>query len=153
MGTAAFAQKFRNYGVYKSGGNPGVDSRFTYLYIADQGYIDAGAADNYYVTKEFTNNSTKNAEWKTDTANLIFTGPGRKPFKTGSADNGTDGFDENFAWGSLEIEVTEVSGSSDIFMPIRFEGLRPSPNKKITNLFGYCGTEFTMTLQTLITPI
>ncbi len=59
LGKAAFAQKFRNYGVYKSIGNPGVDSRFTYLYIATQGYIEAGSTDNYYVTKEFTNNSIK----------------------------------------------------------------------------------------------
>ncbi len=86
LGTAAFAQKFQNYGTYRSSGNPGVDSRFTYLYIAPKGHIEAGATDNYYVTKEFTNTSTMKTEWMTDAANLIFTGPGRKPFKAGSAD-------------------------------------------------------------------
>ena len=37
-------------------------AEFTYLYIAPQGYIEAGATDNYYVTKEFTNTSTKNVD-------------------------------------------------------------------------------------------
>jgi hypothetical protein len=140
LGTAAFAQKFRNYGIYESSGNPGVDSRFTYLYIADQGRVVAGALDNYYVAKEFINTSTRKTEWKTDTANLIFTGPGRKPFKTGSANNGADGFADNFAWGSLGIEG---NGSVQLLGHLYADQIRgvnaKELSKKITNLFGYCG--------------
>ncbi len=145
-GTASFAQKFRNYGAYKSRwvageseGNGGTNSRFTYLYIADQGYIDAGATDNYYVSKEFTNTSTKNEDWKTDAAHLIFTGPGRKPFKAGSKDKA--GFAENFAWGSLEIEGNGSVQLLDVLYADKIQGIKANPlNKKIANLFGTCNT-------------
>ena len=119
---------------------PGVDSRFTYLFIAPQGYIEAGATDNYYVTKEFTNTSTKKAKWKTETANLIFTGPGRKPFKTGSANKVVDGFVDNFAWSSLEIAEGSVQ-LLDVLYAHDIRGIKANPlNKKITNLFGTCST-------------
>jgi len=144
-GTASFAQKFRNYGVYKStwipvnnGDTGGADSRFTYLYVADQGYIVAGPTDNYYVTKEFTNNSSKKAEWKTDTANLIFTGPGRKPFKTGSDDSGD--FDKNFAWGSVGIDGDGSVRLLGHLYADQIRGIKPKDQtNKIANLFGYCG--------------
>jgi hypothetical protein len=142
LGTAAFAQKFRNYNAYKSTGNPGVDSRFTYLYIAPQGYIEAGATDNYYVTKEFTNTSIKKTEWKTETANLIFSGPGRKPFKTGSANNGSGGFADNFAWGSLGIEGDGSVRLLGHLYAHKINGVStndPTNPDRITNLFGYCG--------------
>ena len=60
-------------------------------------------------------------------ANLIFTGPGRKPFKTGSANNGAGGFADNFAWGSLGIEG---DGSVRLLGPLyadQIRGLRPMP--------------------------
>ena len=145
-GTAIFAQKFRNYGVYKStwipvkdGDTGWADSRFTYLYIADQGYINAGSTDKYYVSKEFTNTSTKNEDWKTDAAHLIFTGPGRKPFKAGSKD--LAGFADNFAWGSLKIEDNSSVQLLDVLYADKIQGIKANPlNKKITNLFGTCGT-------------
>ncbi len=140
LGTAAFAQKFRNYGVYKSSGNPGVDNRFTYLYVANQGSIYTESTDNYYVTKEFTNTSTQNTAWKTDTANLIFTGPGRKPFKTGSLNLGPSGFTNNFAWDSLGIEDNASVQLLGHLYADQIRGVNVNPvTKKVTNLFGYCG--------------
>jgi len=155
-GTASFAQKFRNYGVYKStvmagnttgtsgkiAGTPSAESRFTYLYIVSEGYIDAGA-DNYYITKEFNNTSTlkEKSKWKTDMANLIFTGPGRKPFKAGSAHKESDGFVDNFAWGSVGIEGNGSVQLLDVLYAHEIGGLKVNPqNKRITNLFGTCGT-------------
>jgi hypothetical protein len=137
--TATFAQKFRNYGHYIS---TLADSEFTYLYVTPDGYFVAGA-DNYFVKKEFTNNSTKNAEWKTDTANLIFTGPSlKKPFKTGSANNGPDGFANNFAWGSLGIEGDGSVRLLGHLYAHKINGVSttdPTNPDRITNLFGYCG--------------
>ena len=76
----------------------------------------------------------------TETANLIFTGPGRKPFKTGSANNGPGGFADNFAWGSLEIAEGSVQ-LLDVLYAHDIRGIKANPlNKKITNLFGTCST-------------
>jgi hypothetical protein len=142
LGTAAFAQKFRNYGLYKS---TEANSEFTYLYIAPKGYLVAGAGDNYYIKKEFTNTSTQNTiqdvpdkKWVTDGANLIFTGPGRKPFKAGSKD--LAGFADNFAWNSVRIEGNGSVQLLDVLYAHDISGLMVNAKNKITNLYGTCST-------------
>ncbi len=137
LGTAAFAQKFQNYGIYQS---IEANSEFTSLYVAPKGYLVAGSADNYYVKKEFTNNSTQKTDWVTDTANLIFTGPGRKPFKTGSAYKVVDGFVDNFAWDSLGIDGNASVQLLGHLYVGQLRGVQfNAQTHKITNLFGYCG--------------
>ena len=112
-GTAAFSKKFRNYGSYTS---TGAHNEFTSLYVASNGFIKTEMGDIFAITTGLVNDSARFAEWGTAAANLVFTGPGRKSFKTGSVKD--KGFDQNFAWGSIEI-AGGVSNSSGIYMPMK----------------------------------
>jgi hypothetical protein len=135
-GTAAFTKKFRNYGSYTS---TGANNEFTYLYVAPKGFIKTETGDNFAITTGLFNDSTMYAEWSTAAANLVFTGPGRKSFKTGSVKD--KGFDQNFAWGSLEIAEGSVQLLGHLYAH-EINGVSttdPNNPAKITNLFGYCG--------------
>lgn len=101
-GATANWGNFINYGVYSS--DPSVQS-FINLTVLSGGYITAGTGNVYSVQGDFTNNSTKNALWSTDAAELDFSGASTHHFALAGADDGAvlAGFTNNFSWATLNL--------------------------------------------------
>jgi hypothetical protein len=100
--SVTFLGAFTNNGAYIS--DPS-QSHFTDLTVGTDGYLAGGAGDQFFVSGNFTNNSTQYNLWDTDMAQLIFEGGGAHAASFGGTPGG--GFLDNFAWGSL------ILGASD----------------------------------------
>ncbi|GEM_PF-3873674 len=99
-----------SFGDFISSGAVIVDPsvvNFTDVTFQSTGYLTATADDEFRISGDFTNLSTENALWDTDEAHLVFTGTtGTRTWRVAGTDLGADevGFDQNFAWGVLELE-------------------------------------------------
>jgi hypothetical protein len=94
---------FTEYGAYLS--DPSTNY-FTDLTVGPSGYLTGGAGDNFFVSGNFTNNSTQNTLWNTAAAELDFTaGTGLHTFALAGADQGASyfGYTNNFAWGIFRL--------------------------------------------------
>ena len=105
--SVSYTGNFVNNGAYLS--DPSTN-QFNNLSVGPNGYIAAGAGDNFIVTGDFANASTQNTAWNTDNANLVFTSatPGQAAqhqMSLASADQGAkaSGAVNNFAWGSVTL--------------------------------------------------
>ncbi|MCX5805884.1 MAG: hypothetical protein NT010_07440 [Proteobacteria bacterium] len=100
--TVSFVGTFTNTGAYIS------DPAHNYidtLIVGSTGYLKGGTGDEFYLYKDFINNSTQNILWDTGNALLDFTA-GAHNFSLAGADLGAKmtGYANNFAWGTLSIE-------------------------------------------------
>jgi hypothetical protein len=86
---------YTEFGTYNS--DPS-DNYFADLIVGGTGYLLGGAGDNFYVSGDFTNNSTQNTLWDTVNAYLGFTGTGAHTMSiTGSTQTG------DFSFGTMEV--------------------------------------------------
>jgi hypothetical protein len=78
------------------------------LTIGTTGYLVGGAGDEFDIFGDFLNSSTQNMLWNTDLATLLFEGGGTHSVSFGSADEGENGFLNNFAWGDVKIDAGDT---------------------------------------------
>jgi hypothetical protein len=101
--TVRYLAPYTEYGAYLS--DPSTNY-FTDLTVSPSGYLTGGAGDNFFVSGNFTNNSTQNTLWNTAAAELDFTaGTGPHTFALAGADQGASyfGYINNFAWGIFRL--------------------------------------------------
>lgn len=102
---AAFTGTFTNNGAYIS--DPS-SNYFTDLVVGSTGYITGCIGDNFYISNNFTNNSTQNGLWDTVSAYVAFTtgADSLHDFYLTGTDYGafSTGFGNNFAWGTLQLD-------------------------------------------------
>ncbi|MBU1053128.1 MAG: hypothetical protein KKC46_04765 [Proteobacteria bacterium] len=99
--TVKFAGSYTENGIFLS------DPSNNYFYdwiIGETGRVIGGVGDNFFVLRNFINNSFQNSLWDTDEAALILNGIGQEMYLAG-ADYGAlpSGYDDNFAWGSFTL--------------------------------------------------
>jgi MYXO-CTERM domain-containing protein len=101
----SFVGPFTNNGTYNS--DPSTNY-FTDLSIGSSGYLTGGAGDNFYLSGNFTNNSTQTGSWNTSGALLGFNGGASHQLNVaGSAGQ--------FGWGTLQVnsgDTVTVNGNS-----------------------------------------
>ncbi len=102
-----FLGGFTNNGAYVS--DP-ADNFFTDLTVGASGFLVGGEGDRFFVSGDFHNASTRNADWDTDQAELAFVTGGSHQFDVMSQDLGTSyfGYVDNFAWGILHVGVGQT---------------------------------------------
>lgn len=167
--TATFTGDIYNYGNIKvTGIIPGNDSNFVHgvnfynnggydsdqithyfnnLVMGLEGYLKGVAGDHWVLSGDFINQSTQNLAWNTAAADLVFTNVNAASLNhllsLPGADLGQtkDGYTNNFAWGSLEIQkgqtLTLADGSTPggafyagSILGVTLEG------GKVTDIFG-----------------
>lgn len=122
-GTAfAYAGTFTNNGTYAS--DP-ADNFFADLVVSEAGVLTGGKGDRFFVRGDLATASTRRADWDTREAELIFrdAAPGGAAGTPGAghvlsvtgADRGpaAAGYDDNFAWGRLELAAGESLALAD----------------------------------------
>jgi len=82
------------------------DLYFSNLIIGTDGYIIAGAGNNFFISGDFLNESIQSALWETNDAYLAFSGSGIHEFSLAGYDYGAvgSGYKDNFAWGIFYMD-------------------------------------------------
>lgn len=109
--TLTFAGGYTEHGTYIS--DPMWQKIVGDLTVGQTGFLFGGKDDKWEVTGNFINNSAKNLVWQTAQSDLAFSNQGSNNhdlYLTG-ADLGASrqGFENNFAWGSLDITDQQIS--------------------------------------------
>jgi hypothetical protein len=103
--TVQFVAPYTELGAYLS--DPS-NNYFTDLTVGPGGYLTGAAGDNFFVSGNFTNNSTQNTLWNTAAAELDFVaGNGSHTFALAGADQGRSyfGYNNNFSWGIFRLRT------------------------------------------------
>ncbi len=111
-GTAfAYTGTFTNNGSYQS--DP-ADNFFTDLVVGPSGILGGSYGDRFFVSGNFASASTKSHEWDTRHADLLFgTSPAHTISVNGIDLGPTDGYADNFAWGTLSLTAGETLSFTD----------------------------------------
>lgn len=106
--TVTFVGSYTENGLYFSDPSTNI---FTDLVVGTNGYLVGGVGDQFFVSNDFINGSTRNTDWDTDLALLRFIAGGDSvhTFKLAGADLGAldSGFNDNYAWSSLELALNQ----------------------------------------------
>lgn len=107
-----YTGNFTNNGAYIS--DP-ASHFFQNLTNGQTGYMQGGAGDVFSVAGSFLNTSLQNTLWSTGASTLAFTGAGVHQFDFAGANYGANltGYNDNFAFGDLEIEDGAVLSITD----------------------------------------
>jgi hypothetical protein len=106
--TVTFVGSYTENGLYFSDPSTNI---FTDLVVGTNGYLVGGVGDQFFVSNDFINGSTRNTDWGTDLALLRFIAGADSvhTFKLAGADLGAldSGFNDNYAWSSLELALNQ----------------------------------------------
>jgi hypothetical protein len=102
-GTSRFLSTFTNNGTFSS--DPATNY-FQNLSVGPQGILLGGSGDQFIVTGDVINASTRNTAWNTAQALLELTGGPNHTLSVSGTDQGPvdDGFANNFSWGILQLD-------------------------------------------------
>jgi len=113
--TARFLAPFTNNGVFSS--DP-ADNFFADLSVGITGALSGGVGDRFFVAGDLSNASTLAGVWDTRSAELHLAGSAAHVMTTPGVDRGASfaGYDQNFAWGMLELAAGEslTVGDADL---------------------------------------
>ena len=103
--TVVFTGTYTELGTFST--DPS-DVYFTDLIVGDTGYLVGGVGDRFFISGDFTNNSTQGALWDTSNAYLGFTGTGLHNWTNLTS----------YAWGTLELwdDVDLTLSGSDLYV-------------------------------------
>lgn len=106
--TVTFVSSYTENGLYFSDPSTNI---FTDLIVGTNGYLVGGTGDQFFVSNDFINGSTRNTDWHTDLATLRFIAGADAvhTFKLAGSDLGAldSGYNNNFAWSSLELSLNQ----------------------------------------------
>jgi hypothetical protein len=102
--TVIFAKVFSNLGAYIS--DPSTSRFQEDVQVSAGGYLVGGPEDRFEIAGDFFNTSTRNTDWHTEHADLIFINDKDHKFQLPGLDRGgqnSEGYLDNFAWGLLDL--------------------------------------------------
>jgi hypothetical protein len=111
-GRFTFAGTYTENGTFVS--DP-ADNFFTDLIVNPNGVLLGGVGDRFFVSGSFLNGSLQPGSWQTAQAELTFHGGSASPVSFAGADLGPSyaGYTNNFAWGTLRLEIGQSLTLSD----------------------------------------